>query len=724
MPTDTEYPPDVIALAMLQAAADGDWASVARLREMGGGEEPETFAWSEDTHPRDDHGRFVSAGEIRAASRDPKKAEKLRESVTKPDQREKLDKAIRSVKVPGKRGLEWDAELKGTVRTPEFHNEEGYQFSNQFRGALIHAIKRGDREAIDALDRRAERTNRIHWTEAESKALHQIEADYLPTEADLKRIDRHAADVQAAFEQARETVKDAYHDWAIYAREMLEDGADHEPGEKARDAFDKAYDDVREAYKQGQNTVWDAIEKARDALGGKEKGYKLGRYFFSADEDDEESLFSEFFAADAPPGTHPPFPGAQYDKQIHHWVKPDTGEATHDHEGKPVTPGSAPHAPKAGAGETAKPAAVSPPPPDLNKPQPGEVGAAPNPSSTSAAQPQSPGQVADPATVDHGHGPGFDASGAKIGTRATNKGFARTRDRKVGKDFTNEGVRKDMAKSLTPEQIRAALSLHDGMTIDPSLKGPNKRLPDATRPELNDFEAGCLQKYTYLNDRILNGQLRGRPALDKETGKPLDPTYAEDFYKQMNEGMQEAFKKAPVMSKPVTVVRGMNFENPEHLQTFLAPYLEAHKTGASVGAEGYVSTATTGGLFQKLGLADPTSSIPGAFRGGNVHFKINAVHGLDMQPYTQLTNEREFLLNHGSRYKVKSVTLKNGRYTLELDQMPPTNTPQQPTTHSAEVPQEQEADAPISPETLQFYKDHPEAVERWTDPIQMKVVKE
>ena len=55
----------------------------------------------------------------------------------------------------------------------------------------------------------------------------------------------------------------------------------------------------------------------------------------------EKKHFSDTFA-DPPPGTVPPHPGLVFDKQIHHWVRKDTGEATHDHTGKAVTPGRSP----------------------------------------------------------------------------------------------------------------------------------------------------------------------------------------------------------------------------------------------------------------------------------------------------------------------------------------------------------------------------------------------
>jgi hypothetical protein len=51
-------------------------------------------AWSEGDHPRDDHGKFVAGEEMAAAKSDPRKAYQLRQRVTDPGERKKLDAAI------------------------------------------------------------------------------------------------------------------------------------------------------------------------------------------------------------------------------------------------------------------------------------------------------------------------------------------------------------------------------------------------------------------------------------------------------------------------------------------------------------------------------------------------------------------------------------------------------------------------------------------------------
>ena len=253
-----------IAQAMIEVAPDGQTA---------------TFAWSEDTHPRDDNGRFVSGGDIRRASRDPKKADELRAAVTNPEQRKKLETAIGSAKVPGKeQGL-----LEGK-QTPIFHKEEGREFANLIRGSMVKAVKDGDHGAVDQVLKRAEHMTAIHFSEAKDKARNQILSDFGDVGPDgLAKNPKAVAaanTVSAAFDAATATIKDKYDDWAFSARDMINGDAD-------RSDFDEAYTSVADAYEKAQDSIWDAVQAARDSLGGKEKGYKLGRYFMSEDFSDE-----------------------------------------------------------------------------------------------------------------------------------------------------------------------------------------------------------------------------------------------------------------------------------------------------------------------------------------------------------------------------------------------------------------------------------------------------
>jgi hypothetical protein len=71
------------------------WNSVNSKQWEDNQNKEKTFAdYDESKHPRDDHGRYVSRDAIHDAKSDPKKAAELRARVTKPEQREKLDKAL------------------------------------------------------------------------------------------------------------------------------------------------------------------------------------------------------------------------------------------------------------------------------------------------------------------------------------------------------------------------------------------------------------------------------------------------------------------------------------------------------------------------------------------------------------------------------------------------------------------------------------------------------
>lgn len=65
-----------------------------RVRDLADERYPVRLAFDENKHPRDDHGQFVSAGDLQAASDDPGKADELRSRVTDPEQRAKLERHL------------------------------------------------------------------------------------------------------------------------------------------------------------------------------------------------------------------------------------------------------------------------------------------------------------------------------------------------------------------------------------------------------------------------------------------------------------------------------------------------------------------------------------------------------------------------------------------------------------------------------------------------------
>jgi Protein of unknown function (DUF935) len=72
-----------------------DWgAATATFSDIAASQTFASHVYDEDKHPRDDHGRFVSKGELQQAKNDPAKADQLRSEITKPAERAKLDAAI------------------------------------------------------------------------------------------------------------------------------------------------------------------------------------------------------------------------------------------------------------------------------------------------------------------------------------------------------------------------------------------------------------------------------------------------------------------------------------------------------------------------------------------------------------------------------------------------------------------------------------------------------
>lgn len=265
-----------------------------------------------------------------------------------------------------------------------------------------------------------------------------------------------------------------------------------------------------------------------------------------------------------------------------------------------------------------------------------------------------------PAGPGGGQFTGHGGGGGGGGGGSTGKPAKKPRKVVQRSDKTTwEGVDKDRAKKLTPEEAREALEFKDGMTLMVGSNKPNAGLPDATRPDLSDLESGALQKYSFKNDGPLNAWLR--------TGTlPEGTPYNQVFFDEMHAALKSAFDKAPVLDKPVKVVRGMQLE-PEALEKFIGQIKGAGEAGEPVTLKGYTSTAKPGGLLYKMGLS---SGIPGPFRG-NVSLTINAVHGLDVKPYSQLTGEGEMLLPHGAQFRVRSMTKKKDGWHIELDQIAP-----------------------------------------------------
>jgi phage portal protein BeeE len=245
--------------------------------------EPVQKAWSESSHPRDDSGRFVSAGEINQAAADPKRAATLRASVTNPEQRKKLDALLGSHKP--------FAAQPGRNASDDLHFKDAASLTGRLYRHLSGVIKRfagSDPEEIAeefARQKKLARKFAAHWNDAKSKAAEQFWADY--KDRPTAEVAKQVVAVSEAFDSAREEMEEWYQGLAEVAEDIANSAADdpdvlRRGTHEHRTAFAEHHDSANAAAQRLQDAVWDAIEKARDALGGKEKGYKLGRYFKAA----------------------------------------------------------------------------------------------------------------------------------------------------------------------------------------------------------------------------------------------------------------------------------------------------------------------------------------------------------------------------------------------------------------------------------------------------------
>jgi hypothetical protein len=172
-----------------------------------------------------------------------------------------------------------------------------------------------------------------------------------------------------------------------------------------------------------------------------------------------------------------------------------------------------------------------------------------------------------------------------------------------------------------------------------------KRVQKETWPtNLTHGEKVALQAYSANHVYpILNKDLRDK-------GAPA-PVLA-----LIHDRLQSAFRKAQPFNPPVLVSRGLSIDN-KGLNGFLKGFQDAQKDKTIYVMGGYVSCSVG----------------PNVIFGGNVHMHINAVHGIDMFSISLYPEEREFLINHNSRFRVTDVKMMGNVWKIYLDQLPPTD---------------------------------------------------
>jgi hypothetical protein len=165
----------------------------------------------------------------------------------------------------------------------------------------------------------------------------------------------------------------------------------------------------------------------------------------------------------------------------------------------------------------------------------------------------------------------------------------------------------------------------------------NQDLPDEARPPISQKTvASAIKTYTGGGYGPINMHLR--------QGNENSSTH---------KNIQKAFAEAPVFKQPVTVRRGMTVYDQAKVDTLAKIATEAMTASSTIQMLGYVSTSTSHGF------------------GGNIRLEIDAIHGIDVKPYSQHQHENELLLNHKSKFKVTSVQQKGKDLHLKLQQLPP-----------------------------------------------------
>lgn len=190
---------------------------------------------------------------------------------------------------------------------------------------------------------------------------------------------------------------------------------------------------------------------------------------------------------------------------------------------------------------------------------------------------------------------------------------------------------------------------------------PNAALPDATRPApSSQRQADHINNYTWGYDKLMNRSLR-------ETGAPPPGPYGGNASGKpdkdgpmMFADLQDLFARAKPFKPPVQVYRGIPVLSADKVELLREAAVGAMRSGRPVSVSGFQSSSTK---FDA-----------GSEFGGDVFFRIRAVHGLDVNPYSHFADEEdELLLNHGAQYMVTRVGKhpESGRLEIDMNQLPP-----------------------------------------------------
>jgi hypothetical protein len=176
-------------------------------------------------------------------------------------------------------------------------------------------------------------------------------------------------------------------------------------------------------------------------------------------------------------------------------------------------------------------------------------------------------------------------------------------------------------------------------------RGKNPLAPDGMRPKLSTDQQVAVQNYTGTAYRDLNKSLRDHGTATPRTQK-------------MHQDLQAAFAKTPVLSTPVPLKRAIMLD-PAGLAALLSSLQASETAGTPVTFNGYHSCTT--------------KSTTNPNWPDNVIFDIDAIHGLDVKPYSHCPQAEEVILAHDAEFTVAGVTQDpySGKWHVKLTQLPP-----------------------------------------------------
>lgn len=191
----------------------------------------------------------------------------------------------------------------------------------------------------------------------------------------------------------------------------------------------------------------------------------------------------------------------------------------------------------------------------------------------------------------------------------------------------------------------------------------NTQLPDWTRSYFKNVNAPVafsIMEYTSSVFKEVNSVLRwGKDKLKDRL--EFDVTNVEKTTKSSIThiyNLHRAFLAAKVSKEPVTVYRGEHGQYSDEVTAKLkAQFMQAYQTGQPFVMKGFVSASSSKDWIDKN-------------KSYRIVMEIKARKGLDVRPLSNLRNENEFLMKHGTKFRITDhEVLPDGRDKFYMEQL-------------------------------------------------------